>query len=363
MNKEIDPRYLNISKAFVNTDNLSKEEFLHQVFETAFELIPEAQKGSFYEVENGYFMPVMSRGYDIEILSQLKFSEKDIFIGYDVKSSQEVEVNQVHVTQRDDKFSSSEIEIFKALGTYENFTSLYTPIKYHGKMIGLLSLENFDSQIFSEESETVLKIYGQSISNIYAIRLNQEKEKKRYLETINAMMSIIEVKDPYTIGHAKRVMDLSTQLAKYMKLNSKDIEQIKIAAILHDIGKIGIPDDILNKDSGLTAMEYEVVKTHPEIGLKILNEISDFNDVSELMYHHHERYDGKGYPNGFKGDEIRFGAQIIQITDAYDAMTSERAYRKPFDKDKALSIIESERGQQFHPIITDCFIEMMHNHK
>lgn len=147
-----------------------------------------------------------------------------------------------------------------------------------------------------------------------------------------------------------------------MKLPGRPAQDIRVAALLHDIGKLGIPDEVLNKPGRLTADEYELVKTHPDIGVNIPGKILDFATICHLVHCHHEYYDGSGYPNGLSGSDIPIGGQIIQITDAFDAMTSKRAYRNPFTRDKALQIIIEEAGHPFHSNIASTFIELMENY-
>jgi len=163
----------------------------------------------------------------------------------------------------------------------------------------------------------------------------------------------------YTAKHSSRVVDFSVVLAKKCALPKKEIEKIKVAAELHDIGKLGIGQDILNKPSKLTAGEYEKIKKHPEIALKLLKELSFIIDVVNMVYYHHERIDGKGYPEKLKGDEIPLGAKIVAIADAYDAMTSDRVYKKAMPKEEAIAELIRCRGTQFDATLVDLFIETL----
>ncbi|MBB6215355.1 polar amino acid transport system substrate-binding protein [Anaerosolibacter carboniphilus] len=348
-----------IANAFVNTNNLSKNDFFSRVFETAFILIPEAQKGSFYELEGEIFRPIFCKGYDFGLLSQLAFSKDEAFIDFESSPNQMIDAYQVNIKKRDDAlFSENQIDIFKQLGTYSDFASLYAPIKFDELKIGLLCIENFDEKMFSETSRLVLKIFAQLISNFYSLKVHQERENKRYKEIINALVSAIEVKDVYTEGHAKRVSDISLKLAKAMNIPANRLKIIETAAILHDIGKIGTPTEILNKKSNLTKDEYEIVKRHPLDAKKILGKIEGFEEIVNLTYMHHEHYDGSGYPEGLSGDEIPIEAQIIQAADAFDAMTSKRAYRDAMSIETVMNIFREERGKQFNPAVTDTMLRL-----
>lgn len=152
---------------------------------------------------------------------------------------------------------------------------------------------------------------------------------------------------------------LCVKLAEKLGFVNEEINSLKLIGLMHDIGKIGIDDTILNKPSGLSAEEYFQMKKHPEIGARILNSVLEFADISTSVLQHHENWDGSGYPQGLKGEEIGIEARIIAIADAYDAMTSHRTYGKQKTKDQALSEIERCSGSQFDPMLTKIFIEMI----
>ncbi|BEP30029.1 HD-GYP domain-containing protein [Helicovermis profundi] len=360
--KLIYERYKVIINSFIHTDNMDKRDFLKLVFDSAFELIPEAQKGSLYELNKDFYTPIFSRGYDIEVLNKLKFPKDKLFIDYDSCFEKTLLAKEVYIAKREDsKFDLETINIFKQLGTYKEFVSLYATIIVEGEYIGLISLENFDEKSFSKSSKVVLKFYSQLISNFYSQKIIQEREKKMYQNTIDALISAIEIKDKYTVGHARRVNKLSLSLAKEIGITGKQLNDIDISSILHDVGKIGIPTDILVKPEKLSKEEYEIVKQHPLNAKKILSNIEDFDRIAELTYMHHEHYDGNGYPNGLKGDQIPIEAQIIQIADAFDAMTSDRSYRKGFSNKDALKIVISEKGKQFNPKLVEILLKLIKN--
>lgn len=163
----------------------------------------------------------------------------------------------------------------------------------------------------------------------------------------------------YTAKHSSRVVSFSLALAKKCALPKKELDKIKVAAELHDIGKLGIGQDILNKPSKLTAGEYEKIKKHPEIALKLLKELSFIIDVVNMVYYHHEKMDGTGYPEKLKGHDIPLGARIISIADAYDAMTSDRVYKKAMSKEDAIKELIRCKGTQFDSDLVDLFIETL----
>lgn len=184
-----------------------------------------------------------------------------------------------------------------------------------------------------------------------------------YHDIIECLVGALEAKDLYTKGHSIRVADISYELAKKMGIKGKELEIIHMAAHLHDIGKIGIPDEILHKKGKLTEDEFENIKKHPEIGSQILNCSEKLKVFSKLVLHHHERWDGNGYPSGLKGDKIPLGSRIIAVADSIDAMTSERPYRKSISWDRCRKEIEDNKGQQFDPSIVEVTTELWGNWK
>ncbi|MFA9397187.1 MAG: HD-GYP domain-containing protein [Clostridiaceae bacterium] len=183
------------------------------------------------------------------------------------------------------------------------------------------------------------------------------KEKSQYKETITALMHAMEARDKYTEGHSERVADLSIIIAKELKFSQNKLEKLKISAMLHDVGKIGIDDSILNKKGKLTKEEYEKIKEHPTIGSKILNDISGMTQEKFIVEHHHERYDGKGYPSGLSGDEICIEVYIVELADCIDAMATDRPYRKALPKQKILEEIKNNSGTQFNPKVVDAYLK------
>lgn len=174
-----------------------------------------------------------------------------------------------------------------------------------------------------------------------------------YHDIIECLVGALEAKDLYTRGHSMRVGDMSYQLAKELGIEGEELEIIHIAAHLHDIGKIGIPDKILNKKGKLTDNELKAIKRHPEIGSNILKRSDKLRKISRLVLHHHERWDGKGYPSGLKGEDIPLGSRIIAICDSIDAMTSERRYRKAIPWNICKEEIEANKGTQFDPLLVE----------
>ena len=207
-------------------------------------------------------------------------------------------------------------------------------------------------------NSAVLLFFGPLLIARYSY--GQYKDMKdTYMETINAFNKALEAKDPYTSGHSLRVQQYSEKLGEALGLSSKKMMNIKSAAILHDIGKIGIDDSILRKPGKLTSEEFDIIKKHPGIGSDILKDVDFLSDAAEIIRSHHERYDGNGYPDGISGDKIPVESTILSIADVYDAMTSDRPYRGALSREEALTEIKSNAGIQFSPSIANKFVEII----
>ncbi|MBP3783047.1 MAG: response regulator [Butyrivibrio sp.] len=195
--------------------------------------------------------------------------------------------------------------------------------------------------------------------------LASEVEKKSrqneelFLGIVKSLAAAIDAKDTYTNGHSVRVADYSAEIARRAGYDVSALQRIYITGLLHDVGKIGIPDAIINKNGKLDDEEYAIIKTHPEKGAAILSNIQDMPELSIGARWHHERFDGKGYPEGLMGEDIPEMARIIAIADAYDAMTSNRSYRRSLPQEVVRAEIEKGKGTQFDPIFAEIMLQMI----
>ncbi|NLE64761.1 MAG: HD domain-containing protein [Elusimicrobia bacterium] len=209
--------------------------------------------------------------------------------------------------------------------------------------------------------------YGSEISELTAtfnrmadcLQQAQHKSQSYFYRVIQSLVRIVEAKDYYTRGHSERVAGYAARIASQMGFSSSEIDELKSVAVLHDIGKLGIHDDILNKKDPLTDEEWEVIRQHPVLGEEILKPLCIDEKMVALVRAHHERYDGAGYPDGLKGEQINVFAQILSVADAYDAMTSQRAYRSPMTREEAMAEIRQGRSSQFHPRVVDAFLDVL----
>lgn len=230
---------------------------------------------------------------------------------------------------------------------------VFTPITVKAKVIGLLctTLEEIPKKELVELISSLSNNIAIAIDNARAY----ETLKHSYLKTVQSLVSVVEAKDEYTESHSIRVAKYSAFIAKEMNFPKSFIEDIWVAGVLHDIGKIGINDSILNKAGPLTKDEYNAIKQHPDIAYRIVSKIGLGENILKAIKHHHERHDGKGYPDMIKGEDISIMAAIISVSDAFDAITSNRPYRKSRSISQGINEIVANRGTQFNPSVVQAF--------
>lgn len=210
-------------------------------------------------------------------------------------------------------------------------------------------LESLDQDI-EEKNRQVLSLYE-------SLKKEHGRTKDAFFQIINSLVNALEARDPYTQGHSQRVSTYALKLAEKLNWSLDDMEKLKRAALLHDLGKIGIPDGILHKKDKLTDEEFDFIRKHEIIGVNILKPLKDFAEILPWILYHHERYDGKGYPHGLGGNSIPLAAQIISVADVFDALTTGRDYKKAFPIDDAVKEIVKNKGTQFNPQLVDVFVE------
>ncbi len=256
----------------------------------------------------------------------------------------------------------------------EILSSIYVPFQVRDEVAGVLIINRTKSRIgFTTDDLILTSIFATEIgsaierSSTYAtleekmielIELNT-KLKELFLNTVKALSSAIDAKDPYTMGHSSQVQRHVIAIASEMNFPQDEKNIMGIIGLLHDIGKIGIKDGVLTKPGVLEQDEWEQIKKHPSIGSEIIKHIDMFEDVSEIILYHHERYDGKGYPYGLKGEQIPIKSRILSVADAFDAMVSKRPYRDSMPREKAIIEIKSGSGTQFDPDVAASFLRVL----
>ncbi len=224
----------------------------------------------------------------------------------------------------------------------------------------LLLIKDYNCDLKEHEIEVVNNILSQAgivIDNAHLI----EETREIHFDIVKSLVKAIEGKDKYTKGHSDRVSFYSTIVAEEMEFSHEEIKKIQMAAVLHDVGKIAVPEKILNKEGKITQEEFNEIKKHPSNGYSIVSQIKNMKEIAVIIKYHHERWDGKGYPDGILKEEIPIESRIISVVDAYDAMTSDRPYRKGMSHEKAVEELIYNAGKQFDSEVVDIFCEISKN--
>ncbi len=249
--------------------------------------------------------------------------------------------------------------VLRALCRTERIKSaVLVPIRYENERLGVIAVLVRDDNIMSDDDVSLLvAVADQASITIKNAELFADMQRM-FRETIEALATAIDSRDNYTGGHSNMVTRYACMIAEKMEFDDERMEIMRMAGILHDVGKIGITDVILNKPGRLTDEEMGVIKAHPVLGRFILESIEALKPVARLVYHHHERYDGKGYPDGIAGESIPLESRILQVADIFDAITSDRIYRKAMPLDKAIEIIRDGIGTASDPEVVKVFLEL-----
>lgn len=312
---------------------LETEADLQQlILNKAFNLIPEADFGKVVINQEGaaYFLEKVERKDDILLISE------ETYINVEQNSAADI--------------------IFKKRNLNKKLQiNLKIDSDYLGAVVLYISAGNPNK--FSENSLKMASIL-EKIASSYLTRIRYQRLQQKFKqEIILSLSNLLGIHDNYTKGHNQKVADISRKLAQAMKLNKTEIEKAYWTGILHDIGKTLIPAVILNKKTSLSQKEFAAIKKHPEWGYRTLKDSAELKEIAEYILYHHEHWDGGGYPAGLVGEEIPLISQIVAVADAWDAMCSDRSYRKALKKKEAVNRILKNRGRQFSPAVVDVFLD------
>ncbi len=258
---------------------------------------------------------------------------------------------------------SGEVPAFHSLGTYDSdvFAVVRVPLVARGRALGVLTAteRDGDAEFTARDQKLLQSLSTVSASALLNCRLH-ESVTQQMLSTIRALASAVDAKDHYTHDHSTRVGQLCVATARELGIRgSRALHLVELSGLLHDVGKIGVPDAILAKQSGLSEEEYLLVQDHTQIGARIVSHVQGLEEVTEAVLHHHERYDGLGYPAGLRGDEIPLKARMISVADVYDCITSDRPYRKGSRPAEALRELQAHAGTQFDPEVVAAFVRVI----
>lgn len=315
-------------------------------------------------VTSGYLMLFDEKSWELNIKSVKGLKQKRIEKEISIKTENEV---VKWITDWRKPILPSDIDELFAREFFGKMSekigleiTLSCPLVVKDKFVGLINLgEKESKKPFSQKDLRLLSTISVHVAIAIENAKLYEKLLKSYFSTVRALAEAIETKDPYTRGHSERVSKYAVVIAKAMNFSKSEIEGIRVAGILHDVGKIGLQEGILLKFAFLTDAEFGVIKEHPVVSARIIEKAEFPWEVKSLALHHHERYDGGGYPNGLKGEDIPFGARILAVADTYDALLADRPYRRGFPKEKALGIIKEVAGTQLDPEIVPVFLDLV----
>lgn len=293
-----------------------------------------------------------AKGLEEKILKDTELEVGDNISGWVVKHNRPILVKNI---EKDTRFVKRSEE------KYYNKSLMSVPLATKDKVIGVINVNNKKSRrIFNQEDFRLLKQIAAQVAIVIENATLYKSLSDLYMRTIMTLAATIDARDHYTRRHSVMVAKYSVAIAETMKLSPERVEIIRQAANLHDIGKIGVHDFILLKPGKLTDEEWKEIKLHSVKGAEILEPLVVFlNGVIDMVKQHHERYDGKGYPGQYRDGEIDIGARIMAVADAFDAMLSERPYRKAYSKKKAVEELRENSGTQFDPKIVEAFLEVL----
>ena len=238
-------------------------------------------------------------------------------------------------------------------------TAVHVPLKSRGRLVGVLASEARSARAFDDEDFAVLQSLANLVATAFENAEHLQQMRELYLASVKALAAAVDARDPYTRSHSARVAALARTVAEEMRLGPDELRRVQLGALLHDIGKIGIPDAILNKPGPLTEEEWVLMRTHPAVGASILAAVEPLRDLVPIVRTHHERYDGAGYPDRLAGNAIPIESHILAAADAFEVIVSRRSYKQAQTVDFACAELVRCRGLQFHPDVVDAFLRVV----
>lgn len=369
-NRELETSYKKIEKlnssilkilelsSFFSAPKLMERDFEKKVLDLALEIIEPAENGSIYLFdENNNAKMVFAKGYDYEKINELNLKKNDLI----VPEKTEI-IKNIHKINKN-KMSSKKFTTFIKLGGNLKET-LITPITFNNELFGIITLDienNSPLKNYEDYHTKIMDYFGKTFAGFLKMLNFIKQEGKFHKDIALTLVKTLEYYDNYTRGHSERVANWASLIAEKMNLSKYKIEQIYWAGILHDIGKIFVPQSILNKAGKLSPEEFEKIKLHPIKGEELLKKVEGMEEISQIIRHHHERYDGKGYPDGLSGENIPIESRILAVVDSFDAMISERPYKKPLTNEEAIYELKRMSLKQFDGKVVSIFSDIIIN--
>jgi HD-GYP domain-containing protein (c-di-GMP phosphodiesterase class II) len=331
---------------------LRKDEIRRRSIEAITELV-DAEVGSLLLVDEAmnelYFEVALGDEDKQKAIKEIRLKIGEGIAGWVAAENRPVLINDV---QNDPRF-------YKTADKKSKFVTrnmVCAPVTSKGRVLGVLQAMNkLNDRKFTSDDLKALESLANQVAIAIENSMLYDKLRQTFMDTSEALAEAIEKRDPYTGGHTKRVLEYSSAIGRRMGFSAEEIDRLELAAVLHDVGKIGVSDLILGKQAPLDDDEFAAMKNHPEFGADIVNHVPDLVDIVPGIRDHHERVDGKGYPDGLTGDEIELNAKIIAVADSFDAMTTSRPYREGLSVEYALSELKRCTGSQFDGEVVEAF--------
>ncbi len=345
-----------IDKAVLSS--ISRKELLDRVIDIVSSYLPDYQLGLVVRDEERKGFEVLSY-HGHTTMSRLS---KNTFIGDDhldeLILGRHREVFQLHDCEKHDEIPPLYHRVLgEGIGSILNI-----PIEIGDEYLGSLLVARKDTRPFSEsEIGTIQMLSDQTGVALQSVRLFEDRESL-FMGILTALSRSIDAKSRWTAGHSERVASYSERIGKALSLSVEEMRTLSIASLLHDIGKIGVPEHILDKPGRLTNEEFAAIKIHPAKGAEIIGDIPFYDTIKNGILYHHERWNGSGYPSGLAGESIPIHARIMAVADVYDAMTGDRPYRKGMTRSRAEEFFIDNKGAMFDPMLVDVFLEILRNY-
>ena len=360
---ELNNRFVNMIDLISNMEDktlLDEKEFFSDLLENAVDIVPEADYGKICIInkeDECEFLDAV--GHDIDKLKKLNIDKRKLF-NYEksgIYKSKDYFINLNQVSSKDKKILKEALKPIK--------DSLYININLSGEIVGRIALDIKENNVkeFSKTTKKIMESFSTLSSGFFAFKRFDNLKTNFTKELIGSVIKIMELYDLYTKGHSENVAKIASAIAEEMNLSKKIIQETYWAGLVHDIGKLLIPINILNKKGKLSDEEFALIKKHPLWGYKALVNSSSLKQIAKYILHHHEKWNGSGYPEGISGNDIPLISQILSISDAWDAMLSKRSYRDSLSRKEAIKEIEKNKGSQFSPKIVDVFVNMIREKK
>ena len=359
--EDLNNRFQKMISLISNIDDLntiSEAEFLSEILQQSVEIIPEADFGSVYTFGENHANFIDCIGYDLESLKKIEIPNEAF---YNEDSVIDI-INIEEIEKRNRKYMSSDsfeeladisLDMHKEIMT---FILIINGVKKAGIS---LDIKKESRKSFTNRSKKLFSAFYNIVSSFYKMKEYNSLQNNFTKELVSSTVKMLEMYDLYTRGHSENVADLAVEIAEEMKLEQKRINDIYWAGLVHDIGKLLIPLEVLNKEGELSDSEYELIKEHPILGGNALKSSNSLKHIAKYVRHHHERWDGDGYPDNLQKNNIPLESQILCAADAWDAMTSKRTYRKPLSCDHALREIKDNKGIQFSPVVVESLLNII----